>query len=79
MSQKQFSINIPCFNCQYGHSCRYYANALWVQWILQNNQCPAFTYHFDALYFGVLEQERKRKEEERNKPIQFDEFKYLKN
>lgn len=48
-------IKIPCFDCYYGHSCKYYENALWIQWILNNNQCPVNQYTYDSILYSALE------------------------
>lgn len=51
-------IKIPCFDCYFGHSCKYYENALWIQWILENNQCPAYQYPFESIFYGVLQSKK---------------------
>ena len=34
--QEDYSkYNIPCFNCQYVHSCKYYSSNLWIDWIFK--------------------------------------------
>lgn len=60
------NIDIPCFSCYYAHSCKYFSNSLWFSWILANHTCPAFTYHYDSLYYAMINDAhaRKRREEE---------------
>jgi len=53
-------IKIPCFDCYYGHSCKYYENALWFNWILENNQCPANQYAFESIMWALKEEQYKK-------------------
>lgn len=56
------NIKIPCFDCYYGHSCKYYESALWIQWIFQNNQCPAYQYPLESIFYGVLQYKKQQNE-----------------
>lgn len=48
--QEDYSkYNIPCFNCQYVHSCKYYSSNLWIDWIFKNKYCPTI-YPFNSIY-----------------------------
>lgn len=59
-------FKLPCFDCIYGHSCKYYDNSLWVEYMARyENECPAIKYPYDSIYYAVIEhwQEEKNKDD----------------
>ena len=49
---KILNIRMPCFACQYSHSCKYYGSSLWDQYIINHPDegCPALKYDFNSIY-----------------------------
>lgn len=44
------NIYMPCWDCPYGHSCKYYQDSLWDQWIVYTRCCPVYYYPFNYIY-----------------------------
>ncbi len=64
--EKIIHLKIECFECPYGHSCKYYTSALWDQYIFEHPEegCPAKKYPFESIYIAALkikEQNDRRK------------------
>lgn len=55
-ADKIVHLKLECFSCSYGHSCKYYNNILWDQWICEHPEegCPAKKYPFEALYQALI-------------------------
>lgn len=53
---------MPCYACDYVHRCKYYNSTIWDIWIMNNKECPAFTYTYDSIFRAI---EAQREEEER--------------
>lgn len=60
------NLKIPCFSCPHSHSCAYYGNTLWDEWLFQNPEsgCPALMYPYESIYISVLNQMEKNKKAE---------------
>ncbi len=57
------NLKIPCFSCDYGHSCKYYNNALWDEYIFKHPEdgCPAMKYSFESIYFAIIKKKQNEK------------------
>lgn len=64
------NLKIPCFSCAYGHSCKYYSNTLWDDWMFQHPEdgCPALKYPYESIYISALKQAEEAKKQKRFSP-----------
>lgn len=72
------NLKIPCFSCEYGHSCKYYNNILWDDWLFRNPQdgCPATKYPYESIYIAAMRYAEEKKE--RQKYRKSSEWNYAK-
>lgn len=66
-----YEITAPCFSCYCGHSCKYYENPVWCQWILENNKCPAFLYPYESMLTAI-----EKKKEEQSKKLGIHQYNF---
>lgn len=60
------NFKLPCFDCFYGHNCKYYSDQLWVDYMIRYERtCPAIKYPYSSIYYSILEykEEQKRRAE----------------